>query len=105
MTVIANRFQATAYKLEEGSESVESTLLTYARVNGCSDEITMIDIVQEKEDIKAADTMFEQQALPMLDSLMGVCCSNFFFLITVGMCVYMKSNKKETGHVEQRDED
>jgi len=55
MCIIANRFQATAYKLEEGSESVETTLLTFARVNGCSDDLTMIDIVQEKADLEAAD--------------------------------------------------
>lgn len=102
---MATRFQMQVMNLESGANDVEDTLLTYARVNGCSDEYTRIDVEQEKLEFGQADDVIKTSVLPMLNELTCTVGGNFCFLLFTSLCIfYCNTQKNRNGHVRQRDE-
>jgi len=66
MVFIAVNFLITIMNMSEDSSQVLETLGQFAKVNGCSDEVTVVDVTQHQEDIDAANSVVKEQCIPML---------------------------------------
>lgn len=99
---ISSKLQSAAFRMDDGSELVEESLLVYAKVNDCSDEYTSIDVDMTKQDLMNSQRVIEHEVIPMLDHLEGCICSNFIFLVFVALLAFYQKKKEEerrAGHV------
>ena len=80
-------------------------MLTYAKVNGCSDDLTMIDVQQEQLEFAQSEDILNLEVLPMLNNLIQSCEGNFMFLCIVGLLSWCFRKKDPHDHVRHRDDD